>query len=274
MVIYSMMSNLDRYKKDLESLISTGEQLQNSIQVECFPDQFESKVKKQFGTKAEKIIAGLPSFAMTYQLWYSEAKALIRQLLPDRLADFIRYYEKPKPRKAITFESYRIEDYLQGLSVTSGWKKEKVVGPEAAIPLFLQQLAILKAVRARFESSLFDIKQLVMADLFDSELDAAKELAKKKFLRAAGAMAGVVLEKHLGQVCRNHSVAISRKAPTISNLNDLLKAANVVDVQQWRFIQHLGDIRNLCDHNKIKEPTAEQVADLIDGVAKTLKTLF
>ena len=112
-----------------------------------------------------------------------------------------------------------------------------------------------------------------MADLFDSELDAASELAKKGFLRAAGAVAGVVLEKHLVQVCSNHSVVIRRKS-TISNLNDLLKERGVTDVAQWRFIQHLGDIRNLCDHNKAKEPTADEVNDLIAGVAKTLKTLF
>ena len=269
-----MMSNLDRYKKDLESLIATGQQLEISIQAECYPERVKSQVKKKLGAEAEEVIAALPPFATTYQRWYSEAKALIRQLLPDRLADFVRYYEKPKTRKAITFESYRIEDFLQGLSVTRGWEKKKVVGPEAAIPHFRQQLAILDSVQARFESSLFDIKQLVMADLFDSELDAAKELAKKKFHRAAGAVAGVVLEKHLAQVCRNHSVAISRRAPGISDLNDLLKAANVVDVPQGRFIQHLGAIRNLCDHNKTKEPTAEQVTDLITGVDKTQKTLF
>ena len=270
---FTMMSNLDRYNKDLESLIATGELLENSIRAECYPEQFESAVKK-LGAKAKGVMEALPPFATTYQRWYSEAKALIKQLLPDRLADFVRHYEKPKPRKDITFESYRIEDCLQGLSITSGWDKEMVVGPEGAIPHFRQQLAILKAVRARFESSLFDIQQLVMADLFDSELDAAAELAKRKFLRAAGAMAGVVLEKHLVQVCGNHSVKISKKAPGISDLTAMLKAANVVDVPQWRFIQHLGDIRNLCDHNKTMEPTTEQVADLIAGVAKTLKTLF
>ena len=131
-----------------------------------------------------------------------------------------------------------------------------------------------KSVQARFESSLFDIRQLVMADLFDSELDAAAELAKNKFLRAAGAVAGVVLEKHLTQVCANHSMAISEKGAGISDLNELLKGSNVVDVPQWRFIQHLADIRNLCDHSKTAEPTASQVGDLISGVAKVVKTLF
>src|SRR5262249_50608556 len=154
-----------------------------------------------------------PSFEEAYQPWYSEAKVLIKQLLPDRLSDFVRHYEKPKPRKEITYESYRIEDGLQGLSVTRGWQNEKVVRREAAIPHFRQQLAILKSVSARFESSLFDIRQLVQADLFDSELDAAKELAKNKFTRAAGALAGVVLERHLAQVCDNHSIKVAKKAP-------------------------------------------------------------
>ena len=267
-----MMSNLDRYKEDLQSLIATGRQLADAIQAEFCPDRFEAEAEKKIGTKkAKEFIAALPSFAMTYQSWYSEAQVLIRQLLPDRLEDFVRHYEKPKGRKDITFESYRIEDSLQG--VTDVFEGIVTLGPEAAIPHFRQQLAILNAVRARFESSLFDIRQLVMADLFDSELDAAEELAKKKFLRGAGAMAGVVLEKHLHQVCSNHSVKISKKAPTISYLNDLLKEADVVDVQKWRFIQHLGDIRNQCDHDK-EEPTAEAVNDLIAGVAKTIKTLF
>jgi hypothetical protein len=157
---------------------------------------------------------------------------LVRRLLPDRLSDFVRHYEKPKPRKDITFESYRIEDCLQGLSVSRGWDKEKVVGPDAAIPHFRQQLAILKSVAARFKSSLFDIRQLVQADLFDSELDAGRELAKHKFTRAAGALAGVVLERHLAQVCDNHGVKVPKKNPTIADLNDALKEGGVIDVPQ------------------------------------------
>lgn len=269
-----MPSNLDRYKKDLDALLAKGEELHLTMQAECFPDQVERVLKKQYGDKAKETLKVLPSFAEAYQRWYSEAKVLIRQLLPDRLADFVRYYEKPKPRKDVTYENYRIEDYLQGLKVTRGWEKAKVVGPDAAIPQFQQQLAILKSVKARFESSLFDIRQLVQADLFDSELDAAKELAKKKFTRAAGALAGVVLESHLAQVCDNHGIKVAKKAPSIADLNNALKDASVIEVPQWRFVQHLADIRNLCDHSKESEPTAEQVDDLIAGVMKTTKTLF
>jgi hypothetical protein len=271
-----MSSNLDRYKKDLDALVDKGENLSLAMQAECFPKDFERELKDG-DDRVKKLLKSLPSFREAYQSWYSEAKVVIVQLLPDRLSDFVGHYERPKGRKDITSESYRILDYLQGLAVTRNvtyGQVEKVVGPDAALPQFQQQLSILKSVKARFESSLFDIRQLVQADLLDSELDAAGELAKNRFTRAAGAVAGVVLERHLAQVCENHAIKIAKKSPVISDLNDALKGADVIDIPTWRFIQHLADIRNLCDHDKKSEPTAEQVDDLIAGVMKTTKTLF
>ena len=218
----------------------------------------------------------LPLFKTEYQPWYSEAKALVRQLLPDRLLDFTRYYEKPKTRKEITFENYTIEDYLQGIRVTRGpaYDNTVVVGPDAAISRVEQQLSMVKSIKERFQSSLFDIHRLAQADLFDSELAAAEELAKNKFARAAGAVAGVVLERHLKEVCANHGVRIQSRNPQISHLNDALKDANVIEISEWRSIQHLGDLRNLCAHDKETEPSSEQVKDLLAGVAKVTKTIF
>ena len=139
-----MTSNLDRYKNDLERLKSEGDRLHMAMQYECFPEQFAELLEKEH---AEKKIKALPKFGESYQTWYSEAKALIKQLLPDRLEDLVRHYQKPKPRKDITFENYRIEDYLQGLTVTRGsyLEKETIVDTSAAIPHFRQQLAIVKA---------------------------------------------------------------------------------------------------------------------------------
>ena len=270
-----MNSNLDRYKKALDALIIQGELLDIAMEFACHPerlDKFLTEGTPEERAKAAELRKGLPDFAKTYQTWYSEAKLLIRQLLPDRLDDFVRHYEPPKPRKALTCESYRIEDYLQGLSVTRG--AYRLVGPDSAIPHFQQQLAIAKSVKARFTSSLFDIRQILQGDLFDNELDAARELAKNKFPRAAGAMAGVVLERHLLQVCQNHTIRVTKKNPCISDLNNLLKEHGVLDVPTWRFVQHLADIRNTCDHSRNSEPTTEQVADLVAGVAKMTKTLF
>ena len=244
------------------------------MQHDCMREEFEKLTKKQLGKEADKFIEDLPSFKNGYQKWYSEGLALLRQLLPDRVSDFVRLYEKPKGRKDITYENYRIEDYLQGLNVTRGYYKEKVVGPDAAPSQLAQQLAIIEAAQARFESSLFEIRQLVQADLLDSEIAAAEELAKRKYARASGAIAGVVLEKHLSQVCSDHQISIPKKNPTISDFNEALKAGGVIDVPQWRFIQHLADIRNLCDHGRKQEPTTEQANDLIAGVKKITKTVY
>jgi hypothetical protein len=269
-----MPTNLDRFKKDLERLSAAGAGLHIAMELECFPEAVNKSLRDEYGEKAFEFIKGLPSFQTAYQRWYSEAIVLLRQLLPDRLPDFIRHYEKPKPRKNITYENYRIEDFLQGLSITRGYDKERVVGPDAAIPHFHQQLAMVEAAKSRFESSLFEIRQLVQADLFDTELEAAEELANKKFVRAAGALAGVVLERHLAQVCQDRKLPISKKHPSISDLNEVLKGAGAIQVPDWRFIQHLADIRNLCDHSGKAEPTAEQVSDLIAGVKKVIKSVY
>lgn len=214
----------------------------------------------------------MPRFKNKYQAWYSEALPVIKLLLPDRTSDFVKLYEKPKARKNITHENYVIEDYLQGLGVTRG--ADKIVGPESAISRFSQQLNILKSAQRRFESSLFDIKSVLQADLFDSDLDAAHELNTKGFIRGAGAMAGVVLEHHLSQVCDKHQIKITKSHPTINDYNQALKDSSVLETADWRFIQHLTDLRNLCDHSKQKEPTKQQVEELIDGVKKIIKEIF
>jgi hypothetical protein len=283
-----MASNMDRYRKDLDALLDEGQKLQLALEHICSPDEFKARMrkalmaqKKQVAETAEPVsidaqikraIESFPSFTDRYQSWYSEAKAFIRQILPDRLDDFVSHYEKPKGRKSINFESYRIEDALQGLRTSRAG--ETIADREAAIPHFRQQMAIVEAAKRRFESRLFEIRQMVQADLLDSELDAASELLKHKFMRAAGAVAGVVLEKHLAQVCENHGLKINKKNPSISDLNEALKSADVIEVPAWRFHQSLADIRNLCDHDKKQEPTAAQVGDLIAGVTKVTKTLY
>lgn len=215
-------------------------------------EHFRKQVEQQLGGKkqANDFIASLPDFKLEYECWYSESLAALRQLLPDRVENFVSFYEKPKNRKNIDYASYVIQDYMQNLRVTFGGDVK--ADTSAALPQFDQQVAILKAAKARFTSSLFDIRQLLQADLFDSELDAAEELKKAKFYRAAGVLAGVVLEKHLRQVCDNRKLTIAKKNPSLADLSELLKSNNVVDIPQWRHLSFLADIRNICAHNKQK----------------------
>jgi hypothetical protein len=142
--------------------------------------------------------------------------------LPDRASHFAALYEKPKGRKSIVCGDYVIQDYMQGLTVKRGL--DVIASPSAAVPQFRQQLAILNAAKTRFESSLFEVRQILQADLFDGELEVARELAKNRFLRAAGVVAGVVIERHLRQVCIDHEIKITKRHPTISDLNEALRS--------------------------------------------------
>ena len=132
----------------------------------------------------------------------------------------------------------------------------------------------MKAAKTTLKSALIDLTSIIQADLFDLETESARSLEKAGYLRAAGAICGVVIEKHLKQVCLNHGIVIRKKNPTISNLIQALRDKDTISVPQWRFVQHLADIRNICDHDKGKEPTKEEIDDLISGTEKILKTIF
>jgi hypothetical protein len=271
-----MAVNVERFKNDLDRLIREGVELENAMTYDVAKDEVLRLAREEFQnheTQVKDWVNSLPDFKKNYEKWYSESLAVLRQLLPDRVANFVGFYEKPKGRKEIAYGDYVIQDYLQGTIVTDYRIGGRDVTPSAALPQYKQQLAILQAAQVRFESSLFEIRQLVQADLFDSEIGAARELMKNKFFRAAGAIAGVVLEKHLYQVCTDHGIKVVKKNPGIGDLNELLKSSSVIDVPQWRHITLLGDLRNLCAHKKEKEPSAQQVNDLIDGTDKVLKTI-
>ena len=257
-----MAANLERFRNDLDRLLDKGSDLQLAFIIGACGEKegrkklIESQIDQD---KIHKALSQSKSFTVDYQAWYSECLAVIKQIIPDRLTDFRALYEKPNNRKNIDFLTYVISDAMIGLQTTKGG--QKIADSSAAIPKFQAQLAILASARTRFSSSLFEIRQLVQADLFDSEIDSARYLLKNKFLRAAGAIAGVILEKHLRQVCEDHGINITKKHPTINDLNELLKSSSVIDVPTWRRITLLGDIGNLCDHNKQNEPTEEQVSE-------------
>jgi len=264
------MTSLSRYKSDLEKLVKLGEVMEAGLNLRHLENKGELDDARK---KSAEELKG--SFEKFYQKWYTEALAVIRQLVPDRLVEFEQLYKGDGKRRNVNASNYNIQDWLNGIRSGNDRNSEKFFDDFAAVVMrFKNQLAILRAVEGRFQSSLFDIKQLVQADLFDSEIDAARELSRNSFNRGAGAVAGVVLEKHLAQVADTHNIQIRKKHPAISDLNDALKRGNVLDVPAWRRIQRLGDIRNLCDHSKQRDPTNEEITELIDGTEKLTKTLF
>lgn len=213
-------------------------------------------------------------FGFRYQNWYTKAIKIVEALAPDRLDEFGSYYRIDPKRKVMNGENFVIQDYIKGIGPAPNALGEKPFEEtQVVIIKIINQFQILSSLASRIDSVLADVTGHLLAELQDKELDAATKLTKIS-TRAAGSLAGVVLERHLQQLSKNHNVTVRKKAPTISDLNDLLKKAGVYDVPTWRKIQLLGDIRNLCSHQKSKEPTSDQVDELITGVNSIIKSLF
>jgi hypothetical protein len=210
-------------------------------------------------------------FNFDYQKWYTKALPVVRTLATDRYEEFRRYYEADPKRKGLGYGSYVIHDFVKGVAPNK-YSHPNFDTKAQVVNAFLNQIAILSSVVDRLDSVLADIEGRLFADLKDAELATASALLKIS-PRAAGALAGVVLEAHLQRVATSRGVKIAKKAPTIADLNDPLKQEGVYETATWRKVGYLADLRNLCCHKKGTDPTAEQVVELLEGVNWAIKTV-
>ena len=225
------------------------------------------------GNKLLRELAGglEAGFRSDYQGWYTRALGAIQQLIPERLDEFVQLYRVGTRKEGYGMDSYGISDFLLGIRYLRSM--EAGASRDIAATRFNQQLHIMESARSRLDDLLSNIRGLVQAEVVDGEMEAAGELAKAGHLRAAGAVAGVLLERHLAEMSARRGVSVRKKHPTIGDWNDKLKDAGVFDVPQWRWIQRLADLRNLCVHERGREPTKDEVDELIRGTEKATKTL-
>ena len=217
--------------------------------------------------------ARILAFGTAYQAWYTRAVALLRSLAPDRLDEFVGYYRVDPKRKTLYAGTYVIQDYINGYGPVADYTGAKPFDEKNVTSIrVLNQFQILQSVQFRIDNVVSDAQGALLAELEDKELDAAQNL-KNVNLRAAGALAGVVLERHLQRVAEAHGVVLKKKNPTIADLNEPLKRQSIYGLALWRKIQYLADLRNLCAHKKNEEATEEQVTELINGVNAIIKTV-
>lgn len=231
----------------------------------------------QLVASGTKILKGLydeegdGGFHFSYQAWYTKALGVVRTLAPDRLDEFRRYYEPDPKRKSLGYGDYVIQDYIKGVAPSRLTYPDFDTSDQTARGV-LNQVAILQSLEGRIDSVLSSIETQLQADMQDAELETAGKLVAIS-PRAAGALAGVVLEKHLQTVVRTRQVKVAKRNPTIGDLNDALKNDGVYDTPCWRKISYLGDLRNLCSHKKTAEPTPDQARELVDGVNWVIKNV-
>lgn len=218
-----------------------------------------SDIDEFFTNKVIPAMAPLPiNIGLEYQRWYSAARIILARNQPDRLEEFDQAY----------FKERTYEPGVKELCIKKHVTKEEQL---QLMDLIAEQSDILSAVPSHLEFSIYDVELTAYSIMMDDELVAARHLLSKGFHRAAGALAGVVLERHLKNLLTKIVPPVKfRKNATLSPLNDLCKE-NIYDMVTWRKVQYLIELRNLCDHDKKRTPNSEEVSILIDGVTAVVK---
>ncbi|TGN00018.1 hypothetical protein [Leptospira dzoumogneensis] len=208
-------------------------------------------------------------FIFAYQTWYSSALKVVELLAPDRYDEFRSYYEIDPNRKTFGYGTYVIQDFIKNIVPAKIANFDFILRTKNN---FNNQHAILLSIKKRANSIIDNINLALLSELQDEELENARKILLVS-PRAAGALAGVIIEYHLQKVTEKNNIEIKKKNPTISDLNDPLKNQGIYDTASWRKISYLADIRNLCSHKKEIEPTKEQVGELIDGANWLIKNI-
>ncbi len=246
------MSRTDEAKVEFDELVAEGKKILKSV----LADE-----DKSWG-----------NFQWVYQSWYTRALPAVELIAPDRYEEFRRYYEPDPKRKSLGYGTYVIQDFFKGVA-PNNYNYPNFDTKEQVKTGVYNQLTLIKGITSRINSVLADLETEIYTEFKDSEIETARALVKVS-ARASGALAGVVLEGYLNKLCTSHNIKFRKKAPTISDYNEALKKAKILNTPTWRKITYLGDIRNLCTHKKDVEPTKVQVSEMIDGVDWVLKNIF
>ena len=109
-------------------------------------------------------------------------------------------------------------------------------------------------------------KALVQAEVFDSELEQARQLLDKTYYAAAAVISGVVLETALRELCDREEIGYS----SLNKMNADLAKAGVYNKLIQKQITAYADVRNSAAHGKPDEYRKEDVSDMIDYVQRFL----
>lgn len=261
--------NKEELIKEIDNLILDSKMIIGSFVYHHCLDIYKPQLTK---TKFEKLKQKYEeykqvSFTENYQKWYSKALTIVECVMPERKSEFEKLYLPQNNRKELTLLNYTIFDAIRGIH-----SEAKRITVDSAFNLINTQIDIIKSVKEIVEHRLNEIKNLLEFDVFEKEIDSARYLLKNNYLRSAGAICGVIIEKHLANMLSMSGLKPLKKNPTINDYNDDLYQNKVINQTQFKYILYLGDIRNKCDHNKTSEPTKDEVEDLINGTEKVIKT--
>ncbi|WP_334187104.1 DUF4145 domain-containing protein [Noviherbaspirillum sp.] len=135
-----------------------------------------------------------------------------------------------------------------------------------------QAFGVLLAAKDDYESeSLFSVKKLVEAELFDEFLAQAEHLLETGYFQPAAVVAGSVLEDGLRKLCQANAIPLPDN-PKLDWMNSELAKNGVYTKLVQKRITSIADLRNSAAHGKWdefeKSDVQAMVRDIRDFMAK------
>lgn len=133
--------------------------------------------------------------------------------------------------------------------------------------IFRRMNAIFLAAKEDFEGGYLNkIRDLIQAEVFDSELEQAEELLTSRYYTAAAVITGVVLETRLRQLCKDRSIPTGN----LNKMNADLAKAGVYNKLTQKQIAVLADIRNSAAHGESGKFAQIDVVNMVRDVRDLL----
>jgi hypothetical protein len=133
--------------------------------------------------------------------------------------------------------------------------------------MFLRTKAVFHTAHDDYSGGyLNSMKSIVQAEIFDIELDQAKELLNKGYYVAAAVIAGVVIETGLRELCINNNIIVGK----LNKMNDDLAKKGIYNSLIQKQITAIAGIRNSAAHGKIDEFNIDQVKNMINEIENIL----
>ncbi|CCK76005.1 conserved hypothetical protein [Oleispira antarctica RB-8] len=146
-------------------------------------------------------------------------------------------------------------------------KAEVPITMDDSYSIFKRVKPVFMAAKDDFQGGfLSSVKNLVQAELFDSELEQATELLSNGYKGPAAVVAGVVLETTLRDLCSDNSIPHAK----LDKMNSDLAKASVYNKLQQKRITALADIRNSAAHGDWTSFNDDEVKEMIRDVERFL----
>lgn len=131
--------------------------------------------------------------------------------------------------------------------------------------ILLSLKAVFVAAKEDFEGGyLSTTRSLVQAEVFDNELEQARELQSNGYIAAAAVVAGVVLETTLRELCDRESLSHGK----LDKMNADLTKSGVYNKLVQKRVTAIAAIRNSAAHGDTAAFSSNDVEDMIRYVER------